>query len=502
MLFNSYTFVLLFLPSTLVTFLLLTRVLGLHRLALLWLVFASFIFYGYWDAHYVLLLAGSALANFHLAGWIDDRRRSDGRHGARLLLLIGIVFNLGLLGYFKYTNFFFEIGRELGATAIVTTIVLPIGISFFTFQQIAFLVDARRGQPIERDIVRYLLFVTFFPQLIAGPIVHHREMMPQFGTVERTAVSDDLAIGITIFVIGLAKKVLLADSAALVATPVFQLADGGGAVSLLDAWAGMLAYMAQIYFDFAGYSDMAVGLGRMFGITLPINFASPYQATSIIDFWRRWHITLSRFMRDYLYVALGGNRRGVLARYRNVFATMVLAGIWHGAGWTFLVWGTMHAVMICVNTAWREFATPSGRETGALGRWLRWAVTMLCVALAWVPFRATTLSGALAIYAGLVDVAALGHQLSLMADRKAIAVTAFSLLLAAFAPNIYQLMSGFDPALGSRGYPATQPDRLARDRPSWACWRPSPMFAVGLAIVFVLAFAAMNEPSEFLYFDF
>jgi alginate O-acetyltransferase complex protein AlgI len=308
MLFNSFPFIFAFLPLSLLVFHGL-RCAGFERSSIFALTLLSLLFYGWWNPVYLLLLVPLMLANYAIAVRIAPHEAQ--RSGfAKPLLIVGLVTNLAVLGYFKYVNFFVDnLNTLFGFDVFLAHVVLPLGISFFIFQKIAFLVDAYRGKLDRLELLDYSLFVTFFPQLIAGPIVHHSEVLPQFR--RRGGVSgQSIAIGVTIFAIGLAKKVLLADTAAVFATPLFASAAAGAQLDLLSAWSGALSYTAQLYFDFSGYSDMAIGAALLFGIRLPINFASPYKATSIIDFWRRWHITLSRFLRDYLYVPLGGNRLG------------------------------------------------------------------------------------------------------------------------------------------------------------------------------------------------
>ncbi len=317
----------------------------------------------------------------------------------KMLLVLGVTVNLGLLGYFKYTNFFVDqINRTMGYNFNVENILLPLAISFFTFQQIAYLVDAYRHETKEYNFLHYCLFVTFFPQLIAGPIVHHKEMLPQFA---KDAIYKfnyvHMAIGLTIFAIGLFKKIILADGVAVYATPVFNAAEAKAVLTFFEAWGGALAYTLQLYFDFSGYSDMAIGLAYMFGIKLPINFNSPYKATSIIDFWRRWHITLSRFLRDYLYIALGGNRKGNIRRYINLFLTMLLGGLWHGAGWTFVLWGMLHGSYLMINHAWRKIRSDVLKwsdNVSFLEITAARVLTMLAVIIGWVYFRADSVNGA------------------------------------------------------------------------------------------------------------
>src|SRR5579859_2518053 len=342
MLFSSYTFLFQFLPAVALAFAAARR--HSPRAGILVLAVASLFFYGAWKPIYLLLLIASIGANFSLGLLMEDgsRRRAVG--------MLGVALNLALLCYFKYTNFIFDnINVLTGAPLPLLNIVLPLGISFFTFQQIAYLVDVMRGARVERDIVSYTLFVSFFPHLIAGPLVHHAEMIPQFKR-GRTGRSSVLAArGLAIFAAGLFKKVVIADNLAQFVSPVFTHLDAGGGVTMPWAWLATLSYTLQIYFDFSGYSDMAVGLALLFGIRLPVNFRSPYKALSITDFWRRWHITLSRFLRDYLYIPLGGNRLGERRRYLNLMLTMLLGGLWHGAGWNFLIWGGLHGVYLSLN---------------------------------------------------------------------------------------------------------------------------------------------------------
>lgn len=352
MLFNSFIFIFAFLPVALGGYLL-TRLLFKETVWVIWLAACSLLFYAWWKPVYLILIVASILVNYTIGKKMGVSR---GRP-KKMLLILGVVMNLGVLAYFKYTNFIFEnVGRIIGQDFDFNYIVLPLAISFFTFQQIAYLVDAYRGETMEVDFSRYTLFVTFFPQLIAGPIVHHREMLPQFfNKVEHRKLIDNLAVGLSIFAVGLFKKVVIADSLSKWAQPTFAIADMGVSPTFFESWIGALAYTLQLYFDFSGYSEMALGLGRMFGIVLPINFFSPYKARSIIDFWRRWHITLSRFLRDYLYIPLGGSRCGPLRHHVNLFVTMLLGGLWHGAGWTFVIWGMLHAIYLTINHLWREW---------------------------------------------------------------------------------------------------------------------------------------------------
>nr|WP_255700394.1 MBOAT family O-acyltransferase [Dethiosulfovibrio faecalis] len=305
-----------------------------------------------------------------------------------------------LIGYFKYANFIMSNAAWLGGWSWTTRdIFLPLGISFFTFQQIAYLIDCSRGLAKEHAFTHYALFVTFFPQLIAGPIVRYDQIMPQFSRLRTFGLSyRNLAMGVTLLTLGLFKKLVIADTLSPWVAAVF---DGSDTVTFFEGWAGALCYTFQIYFDFSGYSDMALGLGRMFNIDLPINFDSPYKATSIIDFWRRWHISLSTFLRDYLYIPLGGSRKGSMRRYANLMTTMLLGGLWHGASWNFVVWGGLHGLFLSINHVFRSvFPRRDGRPS-FLSRVLSWGLTFPSVVVAWVFFRATTFSRAWDILGGM-----------------------------------------------------------------------------------------------------
>jgi len=320
----------------------------------LMLLAASLIFYAFWDVRFVSLLISSILVNYGigLAIWACTQQ---GRHwAASLLLSLGVAANLAAIGVFKYAGFFVRNINLLSGTDIfLGEIILPLGISFFTFEQISFLVDVRHGQSRPSDPLRYALFVSFFPRVVAGPILRFGEIDPQLArSLRKPLVAEDLMVGLTIFFFGLVKKTVLADGVAPYATSVSQSASTGSRVDFFSAWSGVLAYTCQLYFDFSGYSDMAIGVARCFGIRFPMNFFSPYQATNIVEFWRRWHITLSRFLRDYLYIGLGGNRRGTTRRYMNLMITMLLGGLWHGANWTFVIWGGLHGCYLMINQAW------------------------------------------------------------------------------------------------------------------------------------------------------
>jgi len=378
MLFNSYEFIFMFLPFTFfVYFFLLSK--RLVTGAKGFLVFASLFFYSWWNVLYLPLILSSMLFNY-VVGSSLNKEFEHRKVSKKQLLLFGLIANLALLGYFKYTDFFLEnFNGIFGADVPLLHIALPLAISFFTFQQIAYLVDSYRGETKEYDFLNYALFVTFFPQLIAGPIVHHKEMMPQFASRWNLVKNyKNIALGLFIFSIGLFKKVVIADTFAVWATNGFDKAE---TLNLIEAWATSLSYTFQLYFDFSGYADMAIGIALLFNIKLPINFNSPYKALDIQDFWRRWHMTLSRFLRDYIYIPLGGNRYGSFRTYNNLMITFILGGIWHGAGWTFIFWGFLHGLALVVHKLWKSFGMNMPRV-------LAWFITFNFINIAWVFFRA------------------------------------------------------------------------------------------------------------------
>ncbi len=405
MLFNSYEFLFVFFPIVALVFFALGR--RHPGAAAAWLALASVFFYGWWSAKALPVLLGSIVGNYLFSQQVIPQSGRSER--ARLWWLrAALAANLGLLGFFKYVNFFIANANSvlagMGATPVgVIDVMLPIGISFFTFTQIAFVVDCWSGKVVERNFVHYLLFVTYFPHLIAGPVLHHAQMMPQFARPSTYRIdADKLVLGIATFVVGLSKKLLLADPIGQYADLIFGAVDEGVAPGFWMAWLGALAYTFQIYFDFSGYSDMAVGLAFILGVRLPVNFASPYRATSIIDFWRRWHITLSTFLRDYLYIPLGGSRKGRARRYVNLMVTMLLGGLWHGANWTFVLWGAAHGAFLVVNHGWRRLRGDA--RSGRAARVAGWLMTFTAVCLAWVLFRASSLDAALAVYRGMAGL--------------------------------------------------------------------------------------------------
>ena len=505
MLFNSLPFIFGFFPITVAVFFLLGR--KNRALAGLWLVGASLFFYGWWNASFVGLLVGSVLFNYGAGYFISNEVRKPGNDRARAALIFAVAVNLLLLGYFKYAGFFTQIVHALvGSSPSLGAIILPLGISFFTFTQIAFLADAYQGKVREPNFVHYLLFVTYFPHLIAGPILHHSQMMPQFA--ERRIYRMDwsnISAGLTIFIIGLAKKVLIADTFGTIATPIFSGAQAGSHPLLFEAWAGALAYTLQLYFDFSGYSDMAIGLSLFFNVKLPLNFNSPYKAVNIIDFWRRWHMTLSAFLRDYLYIPLGGNRKGRARRYVNLMVTMLLGGLWHGAGWTFIVWGGLHGIYLVINHAFRAVRQRLGWAEGQFGRagaLGATALTFSSVVVAWVFFRAGSFDAAIVMLQGMggafgVRVNGLAFP-ELEVSGRDVAPQIIAGLLAVFLlPNTQEFMRAFEPALGTVARPAGIMARLQWHPARWWAWS-----SAGVLLALSLLSLSPARVSEFLYYQF
>lgn len=481
MLFNSYEFVFLFLPSAILVYFVIARF-HCTELARVSLVIASLAFYSYWDVNYLPLLLSSILLNY----WFGTRIQ---KYQNLSTTCAGIGLNLMLLAYFKYAAFFVHsINVAVGTSFTEPRITLPLGISFFTFTQIAYLVDAYRGETKHYRFIDYCLFVTIFPHLIAGPILYHKDIIPQFSRLRNFVLSHkNMALGISMFAMGLFKKVLIADTLAPYVNAVFNNCD---AATFIEAWVGALGYTLQLYFDFSGYSEMAIGLGLMFNIRLPVNFDSPYKSLSIIDFWRRWHITLSTFLKFYLYIPLGGNRKGPRKRMRNLFVTMLLGGLWHGAGWTYVLWGALHGAYLMINHGWRKLNVKMPES-------LAWLITFSSVVLAWVFFRAESFHAAFALLKSMIGLNGImlpsklyesipfvhsfalftpGDFEVLLADRKRLILIPILLLVCIRLPNTRELMASFfEPNL------------------KWAC-------VVGL--VLLICFMNFMKVTEFLYFQF
>jgi alginate O-acetyltransferase complex protein AlgI len=475
MLFNSIEFIFYFLPTVVVIF-----YISPPEYRPLLLLCASLVFYSWWNPRLTPLLLASIGANYLVGLKVVDALTAGNSRLAARFAIAGVAVNLTILGYFKYRYFV----ADLSGVSIAgdpSRLVIPLAISFYTFQQISFLVDAWRGEVGRIPFIRYAAFVTFFPHLIAGPIFRHNELIPQFARDERPNALSNIVVGTSIFALGLLKKVWIADTLAASATPIFDLVKAGQEISSFDAWSALFAYHFQIYFDFSGYSTMAIGIGKMFGIDLPLNFRSPYRADSIIEFWRRWHITLSRFLRDYLYIPLGGNRYGAARRYLNLIITMALGGLWHGAAWGFVIWGLLHGLYLAINHAWRKIAGE------AMPYWLGGTLTFFAVAIAWVPFRAESLDATRHFFAAMMDSCEGCAHVNAAPE-------VFPLLLIALA--ISMLMPTVEQFMGI--------DTVAKPAP-WVRWFPSPAWAVAIGIVFFVSLAAImavGQSSEFLYFRF
>lgn len=525
MLFNSYIFIFAFLPSTFAVYFLLAKYKN-GEAAIIFLVIASLFFYGWWNPFYLILILFSIGVNYFIGETIVRNRAIAKVQKTKYLLSCGIIFNLGLLGYFKYANFIIENTNVLfGFDVHLEQIVLPLAISFFTFQQVAYLIDAYKGITKEFRFSHYVLFVTFFPQLIAGPIVHHKEMLPQFMKLDSMKPQlENVIIGLSIFALGLFKKVVIADGVAQYSTPIFDAATAGEVMSFFVAWGGALAYSFQLYFDFSGYSDMAIGIARMFGILLPLNFSSPYKSLNIIEFWRRWHMTLSRFLRDYVYFTLGGNRKGNMRRYVNLVITMLLGGLWHGAGWTFLFWGGLHGVYLIINHAWhyiKKYLKIEFLDQQPLWRVFCWFLTFTSIVNAWVFFRATTFNSALEILKGMYGFNGIALPNAILARMGSLSnffidlgVTTYIgggsqfiftylwviilLFFALIMPNTQQIMKSFSGQKTGKGN-ALFDDGIF---PNLLTFYYSTTWAFIMATTMIVAIFGLTRVSEFLYFQF
>lgn len=509
MLFNSYIFIFIFLPVTLALFHFF-RVRVNFRSAIFVLTAGSLFYYGWWSPRYLVLLGTLIILNYISAqAIIFSQKFSAGI--SRGLLFMGIAGNLAVLCYYKYANFFVDnLNHAAGTNFILPAIVLPIGISFFTFQKIAFLVDIHQNKVKNIKFLDYALFVSFFPQLIAGPITHHSEIIPQFTRAHMKVSLRSVQAGVVFFIIGLAKKVILADTAAKFAGPQFQAVAGGMRLDFLSAWSAALSYSAQLYFDFSAYSDMAIGISQFFGINLPLNFDSPYKSANIIEFWRRWHMTLSRFLRDYLYIPLGGNKKGKARRYINLFITMTLGGIWHGAGWTYAAWGMLHGVYLMINHSWRaawETYAGNTKEFFLLKK-AGQIITFLSVVAGWVFFRSASLESAFVMLKSMAG----GYGFSLPPSLGMIAphfsrstapvdsgialVTALAILsIAWLAPTTQQLTGYIGPESMSKIYELSSAKRNLR-------WLPSFGWALWLGVLLAVSLMMFSRISEFIYFQF
>jgi D-alanyl-lipoteichoic acid acyltransferase DltB (MBOAT superfamily) len=534
MLFNSYIFILAFLPVTIIGFFTIGRF-G-HQYSIGWLALASLFFYAWWDFRYVGLLVCSIIINFGFGVLIGRHLSDEQSRTAKWLTVIAIGANLLLLGYYKYANFFAKNVNQFASWNIeFESVILPLGISFFTFTQIAYLMDTFQGKVKEFSFNNYLLFVTYFPHLIAGPLLHHKYMMPQFASKRNNIIDwNNISVGGTIFVFGLAKKVLIADSIAGYSTPIFNAVESGGIPLLVESWLGALAYTLQLYFDFSAYSDMAIGLSLMFNVRLPLNFNSPYKATSIIDFWRRWHISLSAFLRDYLYIPLGGSAFGEFRRTVNLMVTMLIGGLWHGAGWTFVLWGGLHGLYLVLNHTWRRlFGHTEGAPGTRLGEIVAGAVTFLAVVVGWVVFRADSISSAMVILRGMAGLNGISlpilfepwatNNISSVIGIKflglnplvpeiniieGIKVLLLGFTIVWFFPNVHQIFIAYRPTcedIRSTSNALTSAKK-GSNRRLWSfnslVWAPNYWFAWFTGALFCFSIMELTSVSEFLYFQF
>lgn len=507
MLFSSFPFIVAFLPLSLLIYFLLSKINA--KCGLFSLVALSTVFYGWNNPTFLFWIYLSISLNF-LAAKIMVK----GKYDKKMIFIGTLIFNVSLLIFFKYLSFFtLNINTLFQLNLPVKTIELPLAISFFTFQQIGFLVDVYKKEESLPRFMEYSSFIIFFPQLIAGPIVKHSDYLPQIQQKKTFKPNwQSISIGFTIFTLGLFKKTILADKAGLYADFIYDdLLANGVVPNFFEGWLGVFAYAFQIYFDFSGYSDMAIGLARLFNIELPINFFSPYKSSSIIEFWRRWHISLSSFLKEYIYIPLGGNKKGKINRYRNLLLTMLIGGLWHGASWTFVIWGALHGFYLVINHLWKK-----SKSRFVV---IKTAFTFVLVALTWIFFRAKTVSQAFFYLGSLFNPANLalrkgtvkwlthfGLDLSFLQKPfhvdTGLYVRTFNLcvigaVIVFFLPNLYQWMKFFRPA---SDYPKELYIRSKFLRPFY--WRPTLAFGIIIFMILVYSFGSIDEKKEFIYFQF
>jgi len=506
MLFHETIFIFLFLPIVVPIYLLLKKY-DFIQSSIILLSLASIFFYSYWEIKYVPLLIISIIYNFVIGNHlIQNKQKSN------LILYIGILTNLLLLVFYKYSPMIISNYNFISEKNISFEYPeLPLGISFFTFLQIAYIVDCSKGKVCDTSFSSYFLFVSFFPHLIAGPLVHHKDLIPQF-TNKLNKVVENLSVGTLIFGIGLFKKLILSEQVADWSDEMFGSVENGIMPSMIFAWIGAVSFALLIYFDFSAYSDMAIGLSKMIGIKLPENFNSPYKSTNIIDFWKRWHITLSSFLKKYLYFPLGGNRKGIYRKYQNILIVMILAGLWHGADWTFVLWGGMHGFLILINHYWREI------KLFEMNKFFSLWITFLTVTLAWVPFRASSIEGTLNIYKGmfggfglvipqhyqnffsekfnnlLIDFGVQFSAVHGFGGKTQILTLLFLLFFVMKFPNTQQIFQSFEPTLNSRS------EKIH----SIFLWKPSFLntMILGFTGTYLLLLVIQGKSGEFIYFQF
>lgn len=544
MLFNSAGFLFGFAPIAVLVFYLVGKFSRVS--AIRWLIVVSIVFYGWWRPLNVLIIGPSVLVNYVLArALLRLNQNEHSRRTSKVVLVLGILFNVVFLGVFKYTDFVAgTINDVFGAHLVLLHIILPLGISFITFQKIAFLIDVQAERIKSFTFQDFCTFVLFFPQLIAGPIVHYREMMPQFHATSCRFKPENVAVGLTLLLFGLFKKVVLADKMAPLVTPIYEHAVAGAHIPFLAAWMAAIGFTLQIYFDFSGYTDMALGLARLFGIKLPPNFNSPLRASNIIDFWLRWHMTLTRFLTAYIYNPLAitltrrrlakgrpgfGGRNTTLGAFVSLLMgptllTMCIAGIWHGAGYGFVVWGLLHGIYITINHAWRLAAVRLWPDKPSYDRFMKpvgQLVTFITVSATMIFFRAPTITSALDLVKGIVGMSGLGVPQDLLGRLGPLAGILHSIgvvgeagsgqdflstgrwicvlmFIALALPNTLQILDRYEPALGVRPRPAG----LSIGKIRILEWSPSLSWAIAMSAVAAIAFVSILGPSDFLYWQF
>ncbi len=472
MLFNSLEFLFIFLPITFFVYFFLNKK-RLIVLATGWMVAASLIFYGYWNYKYLTLIILSMIFNYTVGYTLSHP--SNLKINRKLVLMLGVVGNAGLLCYYKYFDFLINnINAVFHSGFDTLKIALPLGISFFTFTQIAYLVDAYRKEVQEYDFLNYALFVTFFPHLIAGPILHHSEMMPQFANIRKKVINHkNISVGLFLIAVGLFKKVIIADNLSDFVGSMFDVIP---TLDFFEAWFGSLAYTFQLYFDFSGYCDMALGIALLFNIKLPVNFNSPYKSENIQDFWRKWHMTLSRFLKNYIYIPLGGNRLGEFKTYRNLFLTFLIGGIWHGANWTFIMWGIMHGLATCVHRFWKKFNI-------RINKYIAVAITFFFINITWVFFRASSIHRAFDILKSMIGlngfIPVVINKLRFTFENGSIKLSFFMVLACIILVFFF------------------------KNSMEWAeKFKPNRIFFVVTLVLLIVSVLSINKVSEFLYFQF
>ncbi len=502
MLFNSAEFLFLFLPFTFLVFAILKTTRSI-KIVVGWLIIASLFFHAYWKSSYTWILVLSIIINY-VIGRLCFRRRDDVPNLIqKISIVLGISFNICLLGYFKYARFFADTTWQLTSIFLdVGTIVLPLAISFYTFQQIAFLVDSYRGNARHYTFFEYASYLAFFPHLIAGPIVKHDNLINQLNS-PRILSNNRAAImsGIVIIIIGLFKKVVIADGAAQYVDPIFLASEHGQAIGFVDGWLGAVLFSFVIYFDFSGYSDIAIGLARIFNVRFPENFASPYKARTIADFWRRWHITLSVFLRDYVYIPLGGGRSGPSRQSVNLLATMLLGGLWHGAGWNFVIWGGLHGLYLTAFHMWRRRVRPAWLTAFVANPVFARTLTYLAVVVAWVFFRSHTFDGAHTMLSAMAGLQGFLTGLELQAGplgdgiMNAIVLAAVLLVLVNKLPNTQEYMVRFRPVL--IWHRSRTPSSLR-----YLAFFPNMLHMAFAAVLGITAMSQIGQVQAFIYFRF